>query len=115
MQGSLFTIDGKLVARLLSFHVPIHVNDTGGFLHDVTNLTRKLPLAFVVRTVDFSHQGCKYGWARWNLGHLHPRLIPLGYRLQMRAHPFGDFVALIPATILGDKVDLKIGSVGTST
>ena len=109
MQGGLFAIDGKLVTRLLSFHVPIHVYHTGGFLHDVSDLTRELPLAIVVGPVDLSHQGCKHGWARGNLSHLHPRVVPLGNQLQLGAHPFGDFVALIPATVLGDKVDLKVG------
>ena len=94
-EGGFFFIDFQIVNRLVVLHHPVDVDHAGSFLKNIADLLRHRHLLFVVRAVDFRHQGREHRRAGGHFGDLHPGAVFVGDSPNTRADAPGDIVTLI--------------------
>ena len=94
MQRRLFEIHLQVVFDLRVLDVPVHVDDSRRLLENLLDLRCQCNLAFVIRPVNFRHQGLQHGRPGRNLRHFDARAEGQSDLVQLGTQPPRDFVAL---------------------
>src|ERR1035441_9655488 len=94
MLRRLHLIHANLEPRLRVFNVPVGIHNTWGVLENRFDLLGNLRLTIEIGAVDLGHQGLYNRWPWRNLADLNARAILVANRIEQRAKPFGDHMAL---------------------
>ena len=114
VEGGLFLVEQEPGFGLVGLDIPVGVHDAFGMVEDVNNLAGEREAAFLVRAVDFSHEGLEDGRTGRDFGDGDAGAVFGGDGGDARADTFGNVVALGFALAPGHEVDLQIRDMGAA-
>ena len=115
VKSGFFTVNVNLIAGLIFFHVPVHIDHTGRLFKDFHNISGDLFLTLIIGTVNFGHQSGQHWRTGRDFSHFYSGTIPVGDAFENRSNPFGNIMTLIFSMPFLCQIDLDICLVSTAS
>ena len=114
MKGGFFLVDDEAGLGLVRLDIPVHIDDSGGFLENPNDFFRQGVAGFLVRAVDFGHEGLQDWRAGRDLGEGDSGVVFFGDGGDGGTHALGDVVAGGFAVVAVFEIHLDVGDIRTT-